>query len=306
MVENVEPIKRDQKLVIALIFSGVIIIALVAFILLQEGNKEKSDKQSSSSEITSSSETNSSSDKASSSTSNENEENEKVTNEYNIAEICKRAVKDEICKIDVNLAGKKEELRLVSKVNDFNPYSYDYRTLTLNDFVITNAEERIGKITIIDDVFVIDYFCINCGGNSAALPNTLIMDPKGNIIARVDEFVKDETGFQFEKYSVNNNELVVTMSSVGYFGDEEPSVDCYLKNITTGISTFGEAKSVNGTNYDKYANIISKIEYRIAYLGDNKFSTVKSKEYKFSDLYTKTYCIEEYARLEEEINNYFY
>ena len=167
---------------------------------------------------------------------------------------------------------------------------------------------RIGSVSIIDDIFVVDTYCINCGGNSASFSHTKVIDINGS---KLLEFFgqKFDNNFEYESYIVKDKDIIITASGVGYWGDYEPSFDCSFKKLDTGVKGVMGNNFVNGSNYDKYSKEVAKTEYKISYLGGNKLSSPKKiRDITFGELYTKEHCIEEYKKYEvflEESEGWF-
>lgn len=222
-----------------------------------------------------------------------------------IEKVCGEAKKGKICIRKVTIAGHEEELRIVPKENDVEPDRYHYKDIALNGINIYEEESgEIAKITIIDDIFILDIYCTNCGGNSATIPTTKIINVDGESIYDLSD-LQFEKGYDYDGYTVKDNEIIIKTSRVGFADDYMPSYDCYFKDLDTGIKGIANSNVVNGTNYDKFKDTIAKIDYRLPYLGKNKFSSlVKDKEYKFKDLYTKTHCINEYNEYLKVKDNY--
>ena len=222
-----------------------------------------------------------------------------------VEKACGVAKKGNICIKKINFGGYEEELRIIPTSNIVDPNTYEYKQIALNGILVIEEElGRIGKITVMDDIFILDIYCTNCGGASSGVPHTKIVDMDGNKVFDLYD-INFEKNFNYEKYTVKDNEIIVTASGVGYFGDYMPSFDCYLKNVDTGIKGIENNNVVNGTNYDKFSSTVAKAEYKVPYLGKNRFSIpVKIKEIKFGELYTKAHCIEEYAKYEKEKDMY--
>lgn len=213
-----------------------------------------------------------------------------------VEKICDEAKKGSVCTNKVTINGKKQDIKLFATQNEIEPNRYEYTLIEVGGYEVYNEGlGRIGQVTVLDDVLLVDVYCVNCGGSSASIPVTKIMDLTGKIVYDLGNIQLD-ANYNYETYSVKDNEIIVTTSRAGFFDDYLPKYDCYLKGIDTGVKGIMDANVVNGTNYDKFASTIAKIDYRIPYLGRNRFSElVKLKEYKFGELYTKAHCINEYS-----------
>lgn len=229
-----------------------------------------------------------------------------VSTKIEVDKTCGEAKKGNICIKKINLGGHEEELRIVPDPNIVDPNVYEYKSIAINGIIIYDAEvAKIGEITILDDILILNLYCTNCGGLSAGTPQTVIIDSNGDEIYKLYD-VKFENGFEYETYTVKDNEIIITATGVGFREDYLPMYDCYFKTITTGLEGIdGSKKFVNGSNYDTYSNTLAKAEYKLPYLGKKKFSSaVKIKEIKFGELYTKSHCAEEYQRYLKEKDNY--
>ncbi len=293
--------KSGKTLLILLIIAGIIIAGLGGYLISEK--MKGNDKPSSSSKKDL--ESNSSKDENSSNDSSQTDVEEAQV--YDIEKDCDKPEKGKICIKKINVNGHEEELRVATSENEVEPGRFDYTYMSINGIVIYNLENdfaSIDKITVLKDILIVDSYCTNCGGSSSLVPMTKVMNLNGDII--YDLFrAKFPNDFQFEKYKVKNNEIIATASAVGYVGDMEPTHNCYLRDIKTDVEVFGGPYGVNGTNYDKYSDTLVQGEYRIAYLGNGKFSDpIKVTETKFGELYTKQYCIDEYDKYLKEKDNF--
>lgn len=293
--------KSGKTLLILLIIAGIVIAGLGGYLISEK--MKGNDKPSTSSKKDP--EGNSSSDEKSSNSSTKPEGLK--TQVYDMEKDCDAPAKGKICIKKITVNNHEEELRLVTSENEVEPGRFDYTNMAINGIVIYDLENgfaRIDKVTVLEDILIVDTYCTNCGGASSLVPMTKVMNLNGDSI--YDLFrTKFPGDFQFEKYEVKNNEIIATASAVGYIGDMEHAYSCYLRDIKTNIQVFGGPYGVNGTNYDKYSNTLVKGEYRIAYLGNGKFSDpIKVTETKFGELYTKQYCIDEYDKYLKEKDNF--
>lgn len=214
---------------------------------------------------------------------------------FDIEKTCGIAKNGTTCTKKVTLGEVEKELKIIAKANDADPNHFDYRELTIDgQTILSESYMKIGKIIIIDDILILDTYCTNCGGSSAGIPLTKVVNKTGKVIYTLTD-INFEKDYDYDGYEVKDNEIIIRSSRVGFMDDYYPTYDCYFKNLDTGIKGIQDSNVVNGTNYDNFANTIAKIEYKVAYLGNEKFSVpLKSKEYKFGDLYTKAHCINEY------------
>lgn len=284
-----ENMKNNKPILI--VFTVLLVIGLIigAYFL---GKNSQDDNDNSSSSSSSNNETSSSSR---SDVVSSRSDVVSPTVVFNVDEECGPALKNKICNKTLKIANKDTLMEIVSRANQVDDNRFHYQIMSLNGTKIVEMhDDSISLITIVDDLLIIDVHCTNCGGGSSEIPATLFMNTKGDKIYDLYqlELLKN---FEYIKYEVKDNKILFHTSSVGYHGDYEPDVKCFLKGEITGINSYGGKSGVNAQNYDNYASRVVQIVYELPYLGNDKFGDlVKISEKRFNELYTKEFCQNEY------------